>query len=189
MFIDGFIHWYCTLSSEEKPDFPQVPEIEIQVPEGFTLEFDQEHESGEKDMDCVFKITSPSSMAASVTDAPPPCFPSRLIIATIEAVSPSTVSIVWSGNTKPYKTQFEILGIGGKAVKKDPNDAYGEYFRKKDNISVASGPELAEAMALFGDALVKNAPVIVRIRTGPSEDKSFSQFVAALKQRRNCFCK
>ena len=189
MFIDGFIYWYCTISSEGKRDFPEVPEIEIQVPEGFTLEFDQEQESGEKDMDCDFKITSPASMAAKVTDAPPPCFPSRLLIATIEAVSPSTVSIVWSGNTKPYKTQFEDLGIGGKAVKKNENDAYGEYFRKKDNISVAAGPELSEALALFGDALVKNAPVIVRIREGTTVYEKFSEFIAALKQRRNCFFK
>ena len=189
MFIDGFIYWYCTINSDGKSDFPQVPEMEIQVPEGFQLEFDQEHESGEKDMDCVFKTTSPASMAAMVTDVPPPCFPARLIIATIEAISPSTVSIVWSGNTKPYKTQFENLGIGGKAIKKDPNDAYGEYFRKKDNISIAPGADLEEALALFGNDLVKNAPVIVRIRAGPAQDEKFSQFVAALRQRRNCFFK
>ena len=121
--------------------------------------------------------------------APPPCYPARLVVATIEASSTSTVSIVWSGNTKPYRAQFENLDIGGKSVKKDDKDRYGEYFRKKDNISIALGPELDEAVALFGNDLVKNSPGIVRIRSYPAKDDHFSQFVAVLKQRSNCFFK
>ena len=188
MFIDAFIGWVSGISAASSHEYSEVPKIEIQVPKGFAIEFDAGTgaEQEDKEMDCEFEITSPEAMAAKVTDAPPPCYPARLVVATIEASSTSTVSIVWSGNTKPYRLQFENLGIGGKTVKKSPSDRYGSYFRKKENISIEPGTDLQEALSLFGDALLKNSPVIVKIRTYPASDEKFAAFIEALKQQDHC---
>ena len=69
-------------------------------------------------MDWQFSLAYPEDRKTKVTDAPPPCFPARTLVAKIEAVSKNAVSIVWSGNSKPFRAQFEELGIGGKSMKR-----------------------------------------------------------------------
>ena len=71
-------------------------------------------------------------------------------------------------------------------MKKSASDRYGTYFRKKDNISIEPGTDLEEALSLFGNALLKNSPVIVKIRTYPASDEKFAAFIEALKQQVQC---
>ena len=189
MFIDAFIGWVSGISAASSHEYTELPKIEIQVPQGFAIEFDAGSgtENDDKEMDCEFQIISPETMAAKNTDVPPPTFPSRLVVANIEPISTSTMSIVWSGNTKPYRIQFEDLDIGGKQHKKNPNDRYGTFYRKKENISIAPGKDLQDALSLFGDALLKNSPVVVRVtQKYPAQDEMFVAFIAALKQQPQC---
>ena len=104
-------------------------------------------------------------------------------MATIEASGKGTVSIVWSGNTRPFRSQFEELGIGGKAMKKNESDRYGQFSRKADKLGIRSSGERAEVEALFGKNLVMKSPVVVKLRALPADNDDFQ----TLKKQENCF--
>jgi len=58
---------------------------------------------------------------------------------------------------------FEELKIGGKAIKINASDRYGQYFRKAENLSIRAGSDRDKVEALFGGDLVKNSPVVVKV--------------------------
>ena len=138
-------------------------------------------------MDCQFFLAYPEDRKTKVTDSPPPCFPARMLVATIEAVSKNAVSIVWSGNSKPFRAQFEELGIGGKSMKKNASDKYVEYLRKIENLTVHEGGDREKIEAMFGEGLAKNTPIVVKIRSHPADDDDFLALIKALKKKNNCF--
>jgi len=100
MFVDGFVHWYSTIREGGKEDFPDAVLLRIEVPDAFHIDFDEAIEQGEPpQVDCQFSMkTYKDDASARVTDTPPPCYPARLLVATIGGASKNTVSIVWSGN-------------------------------------------------------------------------------------------
>ena len=123
-----------------------------------------------------------------ITDAPPPTYPSRMVVANVEAKAENKISIVWSGNTMPFKRSFEALGIGGKIVKKNPKDRYGEYYRVKEDLSIATKEEVAALLdELFGENLVKESPVIVRVKCAPEEETEWNFFMRQLQKLHNVF--
>ena len=67
------------------------------------------------------------------------------------------------------------------------SDKYGQYFRKAENLSIQQGSDRDKVEALFGSDLVKNSPVVVKVRTPHSEDDLFQELLSALKKRGNCF--
>ena len=97
------------------------------------------------------------------------------------------VSIVWSGNTITFKNNVESLGIGGKALKRNRSDSFGEYFRKKERISIRSPEDREKVVQLFGEHLVESAPVVVKVRDPPSEDDAFQGLLKELQKQESCF--
>ena len=53
-----------------------------------------------------------------ITNSCTPTYPARMLVANIEAEARNKISIVWSGNTLPFKRLFQSHGIGGKASRK-----------------------------------------------------------------------
>ena len=187
-FLDGFICWRCTTGSLENEEFQNPMNIKIQLPVGYDLELTKSSDGEAGDMDCSFTLTySDVFEHVKVTDAPPPCYPARMLIATIEAPSKNTVSIVWSGNSLPFKDRFVSKNIGGKEVKKQATDKYGEYYRKVENRSIMEGSERDSVLDLFGESLTRNSPVVVKLRSPPADDDVFQSFLADLKKLANCF--
>jgi hypothetical protein len=189
LFIDAFVHWAATASERTKDEFDAVPNIELQCPLGFNMELipssgDEDGEEGV--MKCPFTITNSEDLKMKVTNIPPPCFLPCMLVATIEATSKNTVAIVWSGNTKPFREAFEARGIGGKAVKKNENDKFGEYFRKCENLSIREEADRERVLQLFGEEFTKNTPVVVKVRTPPSEDDAFQDFLNSVKKLSHC---
>ena len=188
MFLDGFVHWYSRLTDEGQDEFVEPLKLDIELPVGFSLDFETPPEEGEpQEMDCQFSLSYPEDRKTKVTDSPPPCFPARMLVATIEAVSKNAVSIVWRGNSKPFRAQFEELGIGGKSMKRNPSDKFGEYFRKIENLTVHEVGDRDKIEAMPGDGLAKNTPIVVRIRSHPADDDDFLALIKALKKKNNCF--
>ena len=136
---------------------------------------------------CPYEICKTVVMQAKVTEVPPPCYPASLLVATIEAPSKNSISIVWSGNTMPFKNNFESLGVGGKTLKRADSDSFGEYFRKKDNICILSAEDREQVLPLLGDNLLRGAPVVVQIRDPPNEDDAFQELLKELQKMENCF--
>ena len=186
MFLDAFVHWASTESEELNSDFDCVPKIEIQLPVGFNVDLTSGTD-GNSDMECPFQVTNSDDYQVKITDAPPPCFPPRMLIAVIEAPSKNTISIVWQGNTMPFRSGFEDLQIGGAKRKIKESDKYSEYYRKKENMSIREPADMTEVLKLFGEGLTKHPPVVVKLRNPPQDDDIFQNSISGVKQMSHCF--
>ncbi len=86
----------------------------------------------------------------------------------------------------PFRECFEEQGIGGKSLKKNPQDRYGEYFRKIENQTIREEKDRTEVLALFGETFTKNSLVVVKVRNCPESDDAFHEFLKSLKMMRHC---
>ncbi len=94
MFIDGFVSWYALTSDIGKENFKnKAPKIDIEVPDGLDLKFSQETTGSGPEMECVHAVISSKVSQVKMTDAPPPGYPARMIVATIESSSKSYCSM------------------------------------------------------------------------------------------------
>ena len=187
IFIDGFIAWRASPDGADDNETMEQPQIQIQLPVGFEIKFDSADESNADDMDCSYSMVYSDGCFVRITDAPPPCYPTRMLMACIESSSKNTVSIVWSGNTMPFKNMFSALLIGGVTKRKRESDTYGEYFRKTENKSIKEKEDRDAMVQLFGDELTKGSPVIVEVRSPPEDDDVFQNFVSQVKLMPNVF--
>ena len=186
IFLDAFVYWVATECDDTSSEFDSVPKIDIQLPVGFNVELTESADGG-GDMECPFQLTNSDDYQVKPSDAPPPCFPPRMLVAVIEAPSKNTVSIVWQGNTMPFREGFEELQIGGIRKKVKESDKFGEYYRKKENMSIREPADMAAVLDLFGERLTKLSPVVVKLRNPPKDDDVFQNFVSRLKEFPHCF--
>ena len=87
----------------------------------------------------------------------------------------------------PFKNNFEPLGIGVKALKSNESDSFREYFRKKDNIITRALEDREKVLQLFGEHLVRSAPVVVKIPDPPAEDDAFQELLKELQKLEKFF--
>ena len=179
MLIDDYVAWRCALTKEEVRI--TIPKITISLPNNFDpgLETD--------DMTCGFEIlTSTAQRRGQVLEAQPPVFPKRCVVATVERADASSLNIVFSGNTMPFRLNFERENILGKSLKTQDTDQYGEYYRVMSGVRIDNDETRQEIFDLFGDRLFKGTPVAVRILAWPSvADTSFNSFVEGMKEINN----
>jgi len=195
IFIDAFVHWVCTQSKFSEEDFDKVPKMDIQVPVGFDLELTPySNDTEEGDMECPFTISQNDDFTVKVTDAPPPISPARLLVATIEASSKNTIVIIWSGNTSPFRKEFEKRKISGTTMKLEESDQYSEYYRRSANLTIHDETDREQVLELFGEKLTKNTPVVVRVRpppvdndSPPTDDDALQILVKSVKKLSHCF--
>jgi hypothetical protein len=187
MFLDAFVTW--RVAQNDFTEDTNVPPLKINIFTPPDFDMDLKVAQGEEepgDMDCAFEVTHGDIHPhVKITDAPPPTYPARMLVANIEIFANKTLSIVWSGNTMPFRRCFEALNIGGKTHKKKETDRYGEYYRKKENISIDGEEKTAEVLDLFGKPLVRKSPVLVRVRAMPENDEPSVNFLAKLKGLEN----
>jgi hypothetical protein len=117
-FLDAFVTWRVLQSDFSEHTNLSPPKIDIFAPPEFDMQLKAaEGEQGQGDMDCAFEVTHGDIHPhVKITDAPPPTYPARMLVANLEIFSNKTLSIVWSGNTMPFKRCFEALSIGGKII-------------------------------------------------------------------------
>ena len=85
MLVDGFVHWYTTDRNGSKDEFEETVKLQIELPSEFKLDFEDAPAEGEvPEMDCEFSVSYKDTPTAKVTDLPPPCYPARMLVATIE---------------------------------------------------------------------------------------------------------
>ena len=188
IFIDAFVHWVTTEPEiDQSAEFDEIPKIHVQIPADFDLKLTPcSDDTKEGDMECPFAITKSDNFTVKVTDAAPPCFPCRMLIANIEVPSKQTIVIVWCGNTIPFREGFEKRKIGGKLIKVDESARYGEYFRKSNHMSIHDEEGRKRALELFEEDLTKNSPMVVRVRSTPNDDDAFQHFMESLKKMPHC---
>jgi hypothetical protein len=112
-FLGVFLKWRPTFKmNTADPEVATEIKMVIHTNPETPLQFESEDQ-----MECPVEIAKDvASQAVSVFDTYPPTFPARAVVLTLEADSQSFVSIVFSGNTQPFRTGFDAEGILRKAV-------------------------------------------------------------------------
>ena len=116
MMLDGFIYWRV---ERNRQTFPNA--LSLEVCNTTSSELSLAEESDELECSCALKKV-PDTIAAdtfmmAVHHAQPPTFKRRMIRADIEVKPPTTMTVVFSGDTWPHRTHFDGGAIAGQFVK------------------------------------------------------------------------
>ena len=102
MFLDDVWHFRLSYHDDVLDALAQLPELEVYTPADLPLSIDKDTDATH----CVFQVYKGQDCGMSVLQVPPPVFPSRIVVLTVEPVTPEIVHFVCSGNTKPFQQEF-----------------------------------------------------------------------------------
>ena len=159
MHLDNVFHFRLTHRPEDMDPLPTLPHLEIGFPDDMDLVIDAVAD----EMHCPFTLCQGQCFQMSVFHLPPPCFPSRNVVMTVEMVTMDEVHLVFSGNTKPYQQGF--FDLGAKLATVDsPHRTYPEYYRVWRNMNLQNS---SKTIAFFDKVLstqcLAHSPIMVRI--------------------------
>ena len=117
----------------------------------------------------------------NVFQGQPPTFPQRPVVAHIEFVAKSIVSIVFAGNTKPFAKPFDEMGIGPSKGAPLGGSHFAEWYRVVKRKDISDNDIMKEVIGIFQEKILKDSPAFVRIKNIPEEDSVYKKFVHALK--------
>ena len=182
MYLDDLFYWRADFSNDEIPKVDVRPKLVLHVEASAPLTVDAQAD----EVKCEVEVKSlprdpPKDEEVSVYQLPPPIFPPRIVIATFEIVDAKIAHIIFSGNTRPFQRGFHALQIKGQALKRHPEDSYGEYFRVLPNVDL-SEKDAAVAMLvdIFGDKIFHHSPVVVRLKPTNVDTKNLRSVLEAL---------
>ena len=117
----------------------------------------------------------------SLFDLPPPVFPARIVVLTFELVPPGEAHDVYSGNTKPFQTNFVKRNIKGTSVKLDETDAYGEYLRVLEHLSLEDANLCAVQLTEIFEECLQGSPVVVRMKATKHDTEKLKSVLEKFK--------
>jgi hypothetical protein len=181
--LDGFVAWRAvTPLRDNEPPFENIPDIVIHVPATDDLAF-----AATDDLECTVSILKDlPTTSISPVQAYPPAWPPRFVLATITSESESTLSVVFSGNTRPFAIGFDEQGIGKKQLKTD-GSLFPEWFRVCRGVDLSDPSLKTWLLQVFGPLVLKSSPCFLRIETWPQKDEAFNAFVKELQAMRSIY--
>ena len=185
MYFDDLMRYRFGLESGE---FQRVEErnIMVHIPVESALEMKLDKEVDE--LQCSFtveKAQHQQELVASVFDVPPPTYPSRITILSLELVSETKLHAVFGGNTKPFQAEFAGRGIAGRSFKSCPEDTYSEYFRTIEFMDCAEPEDCAELLKVVFEKVLHGSPVIIRIKDSKIDPAKAKKVVELLRVMQN----
>ena len=104
----------------------------------------------------------------------------------IQVESESKLSLVFDGQTYPFKSNLDALGLSGGYHKEDgdTDDKKGDFYRYLRNIDLDDENEDGEKRikSILGLGGFNNIAMRVIVDTVPEEDSSVSTFIEELKE-------
>ena len=147
---------HCTDANDAPPS---LPHLEIGFPADMNLVIDAVAD----EMHCPFALYQGNFFEMTLFHLPPPCFPTRIVVMTMEMITKDEVHLVFSGNTKPFKNGF--FDLGAKLAKADSADQnYPEYYRVWRNVCLKDVTKAIGFLEkIMGTQCLDHSPVMVRI--------------------------
>lgn len=162
MYFDDLMAWRKGFQSADFEEIEKDIKIVIHMLKSSTLEL--KFDPAEDELKCSFEVVKEDQALMSLFDLPPPVFPGRIVIMTFELLSPGKAHVVFSGNTKPFQTNFIKRNIKGKSVKLEATDAYGEYLRVLEHLSLEDANACAAKLTDIFEECLQRSPVVVRVK-------------------------
>ena len=148
MIMDAIMAWCATYSDVKLDAMSGKPDVRVYLDCDLRVDI---HEANDE-AKCKFTVSSTPPTLMSVFHVPPPLYPARIVVLTLELASVDTAHIIFSGITRPPHKLFAKLGIPGQTFKVDPEAEFGEYFRGMQNVSIADASKAASTIKdILGD--------------------------------------
>ena len=100
--------------------------------------------------------------------------------SAVQILRKGHVSVVFGGNTRPFRQLFENEGIGGKNGPPQAGSIYPEYYRIMPEINVGLEETRRDFLAILSNKVLLQTPVCFRWRSMPIEDPSIESFRSEL---------
>jgi len=161
MFLDDVWKFRISYSDHTFDMLPSLPHLMIKVELGVEMTIDADTDA----MSCSFEITEGKHPHMSLLHVPPPVYPARHVVLTIEVVTEALAHLIFSGNTKPFQAGFEKQGMKQVSGRFEiPQKPYPEYFQILRNFEVSNPINSFAALRKYcGEALLFDAPLVLRV--------------------------
>ena len=112
-----------------------------------------------------------------------------MIRADIEVKTTTTMAVVFSGDTCPHRTDFDVGAIAGQFVKSDGTAAErgeqdADYYRVILEYTFVGKDSIATALQYF-TTMIANTAIVVCWDVNVGEDTFLSQFLRQLSEQPN----
>ena len=182
LFLDS---WLTFRKKNTTPGDPSLPEV---IPIVFHTENTDLEFTYDNGMENPYTITNePFKDKVNVFEGHPPCYPARPVVASLESISSSTISVVFAGNTKPFKAMFKSKNI--QLSKEDASPGTGNNFDQwyyfLENQDISTDDAVKNMVELFRELFV-GAPLFVSVKKWPAtDDTRFKSFLNSIKAEKN----
>ena len=157
-----------------------LPDVVVHVMDSFPLTICKKADETFCNFEVV-PLTEAVLKNVTVLDLPPPIFPSRNVVLTVEPTrNGKEVHFIFGGNTMPFKEGFNVLNVKLQyTVKKDSECK--EYYRTIRYVNIMEPEEAIKRISsVLGDECLCQSPVILRVKEGADNDKHLSNFISEL---------
>ena len=183
MLLDEVWKFRVNFSNDELEKLPVLLEVLISVPADFGMTIEKDEDQTHCDMMVEEKVDE----NMHVLHLPPPCFPARYVIMTVEPISDNEAHFVFSGNTQMFADGFTTLKWKLGSVP-SPGISYKAYFRIKANMDVADTSKAVQTLKdVFGNQCLCHSPVLVRCKPASAPTEKLKAVLAEVKDCENVF--
>ena len=184
MYFDDLMAWRKEYHDDE---FEKIggDNISIVIHMQSNATFDLVLHQEKDELQCAFEILEEDVMTTSPFELPPPHFPSRIVVLTFELLGPKKAHAVFSGNTKPFQMNFVRREIKGAVKKINSTDAYGEYYRVKEYISLEDEMKCVGVLRDLFENCLLSSPVVVRLKSTHHDKEQLQKIMANFKSASN----
>jgi hypothetical protein len=174
-FMDGYLTWRPTFKMQASdPEVASGIKMIVHTDAASALVFEASDE-----MECPVEVRKDiASQSVNVFEAYPPTFPARPVVLTLEAESQNFVSLVFSGNTQPFRTEFDKEQIARKGVPQAKG--HNEWYRLIHEANLAVPETRQWLLELLETRVLKGSPLFLKLKNIPGNDHVFASFVRDL---------
>ena len=150
---------------------PALPDVVVHVLDSFALKICKDADETYCNFEVV-PLTDAVLKNVSVLDLPPPIYPSRNVVLTVEPTrSGEEVHLIFGGNTSPFKEGFNALKVKLQYAVKDDSE-WNEYYRTIPHVNIMQPEEAIQKISsVLGDECLCQSPVILRVKEGAENDR------------------
>ena len=188
MYFDDLMYFRTTHSDTEFDALESDLKIVLRLPAGLPDRF--QLDAREDELLCAWSVetqVSGASWPVRVFDLPPPppTYPPRFILMTLELTAANKMHVIFGGNTKPFQAEFTTQEIKLK-VQKITGVAYAEYYRVMENVQIDPGAtSCVEKLQQVLEIILYGSPVIVQLNDKKHDTELAQQVNAEIKKLPN----
>ena len=101
----------------------------------------------------------------------------------LQIESDTTLSMVLTGHTWPWRGRLDAFGVAGGYSKDEKEGEARRYFRVWKQIDVSDETQQEKFLDMCGTAVFKNVVMRVSLDRAPQADTDVATFVERLRQR------